>query len=43
MSKTIKGNNLQVEELDLQTAPKGFYLLKVQTGQTIYMKKLQVN
>ncbi|MDP1728179.1 MAG: T9SS type A sorting domain-containing protein [Bacteroidota bacterium] len=39
----IKGNNLQTEELDLTGAPKGFYLLKVQTGQSIYMKKLQVN
>ncbi|MDP1727196.1 MAG: DUF5011 domain-containing protein, partial [Bacteroidota bacterium] len=40
---SIKGNNLQTEELNLQQAPKGFYLLKVQTGQSIYMKKLQVN
>ena len=42
-NKTIKANTLQTETLDLQTIPKGFYLLKVQTGQSIYMKKLQVN
>ena len=41
--KTISKNNLQTEEIDLQTSPKGFYLLKVQTGDAIYMKKLQVN
>ncbi len=40
---SIKGNNLQAEELNLQQSPKGFYLLKVQTGQNIYMKKLQIN
>ena len=40
---SIKGNNLQTEELNLQQAPKGFYLLKVQTGQSVYMKKLQIN
>lgn len=43
LARTIDGNNLQVEELDLRNAPKGFYLLKVQTGENYYMKKLQVN
>ena len=43
MHKTISKNNLQTEEIDLQTSPKGFYLLKVQTGDHIYMKKLQLN
>ncbi len=43
MHKTISKNNLQTEEIDLQTSPKGFYLLKVQTGDRVYMKKLQVN
>ena len=39
----ISKNNLQTEEIDLQTSSKGFYLLKVQTGDHVYMKKLQVN
>ena len=43
MHKTISKNNLQTEEIELQTSPKGFYLLKVQTGDRVYMKKLQVN
>ncbi len=42
-NKTIKANTLQTETLDLHMVPKGFYLLKVQTGQNCYIKKLQVN
>ncbi|MDP1726667.1 MAG: T9SS type A sorting domain-containing protein [Bacteroidota bacterium] len=40
---SIMGNNQQTEELDLTGAPKGFYLIKVQTENNIYIKKLQVN
>ncbi len=43
MHKNIKGDNLQAEELDLRNEAKGFYLLKVQTGQNTYMKKIQIN
>ncbi len=39
----IKGNNQQTEELDLTWAPNGFYLIKVETENNIYIKKLQVN
>lgn len=41
--KTMKGYNLQSEELDLQAQPKGIYLLKVETGQKVFIKKVQIN
>ncbi len=42
-SQTLKGSNLQAQELDLSGAPKGFYLLRVQTGEQVYSRKIQVN
>jgi hypothetical protein len=41
--QTLKGNNLQAQELDLSGAPKGFYLLRVQSGEQVYSRKIQVN
>ncbi|MDZ4668093.1 MAG: DUF5011 domain-containing protein, partial [bacterium] len=41
--QTIKGNVLQVQEMDLTNAPKGFYLIRIQTGDQIYAKKIQIN
>jgi PKD repeat protein len=41
--QTLKGNNLQVQELDLSGAPKGFYLLRVQSGEQVYSRKIQIN
>jgi PKD repeat protein len=40
---TINGNNLQTQELNLTAQPKGIYFLKVQTGDQVYTKKLQIN
>jgi hypothetical protein len=39
----IEGNNLQANELDLTGQPKGFYLLKVQAGDKVFARKIQVN
>ncbi|MBP7510887.1 MAG: DUF5011 domain-containing protein [Bacteroidia bacterium] len=41
--QVLKGNNLQVQELDLTTKPKGFYILKVQSGDQVYSRKIQIN
>jgi len=43
LHKTIKANDLQVQELDLSKQPKGIYFLRVQTSDQVYSKKLQVN
>jgi hypothetical protein len=43
LETVIKNNNLQVQELDLTQHPKGFYLMKIQTGDQVYMKKIQIN
>jgi hypothetical protein len=43
MHKTIKANDLQVQELDLTKQAKGIYFLRIQTGDQVYSKKLQVN
>jgi hypothetical protein len=34
---------LQVQELNLSEKPKGFYLLRVQTGDQVYSRKIQIN
>jgi PKD repeat protein len=39
----IQGNNLQANELDLTTQPKGFYLIKVQSGEKVFARKIQIN
>ena len=43
LHKTIKANDLQVQELDLTKQAKGIYFLRIQTGDQVYSKKLQVN
>ncbi|OYU97150.1 MAG: hypothetical protein CFE21_02330 [Bacteroidetes bacterium B1(2017)] len=42
-SQTIKANDLQVKELDLTGHAKGFYFLRIETGEKVYTKKLQIN
>jgi PKD repeat protein len=42
-SLTIKGNDLHTQELNLNAQPKGIYFLRVQSGDNVYAKKLQVN
>ncbi|MDP3928232.1 MAG: DUF5011 domain-containing protein, partial [Bacteroidota bacterium] len=39
----IKGNNLHANELELNNQPKGFYLIRIQTGEKISTKKIQIN
>ncbi len=39
----IQGGNLQANELDLSVQPKGFYLLKVQAGDKVFARKIQIN
>ncbi|MCG9879390.1 MAG: DUF5011 domain-containing protein, partial [Bacteroidia bacterium] len=39
----INGKDLQVNELDLTTQPKGFYMLRVQAGDKVFARKIQVN
>ena len=41
--QSINKNNLQVQELDLSNQPKGFYLLRVKSGDQIYSRKIQIN
>jgi PKD repeat protein len=42
-TQKLNGNNLQVQELNLSEKPKGFYLLRVQTGDQVYSRKIQIN
>ncbi len=42
-TQKINKNNLQVQELDLTSEPKGFYLLRVQSGDQVYTRKIQIN
>jgi hypothetical protein len=39
----IDKNELQAQELNLYQQPKGFYLIKVQTGNDVFVKKIQLN
>jgi hypothetical protein len=41
--QSLKGNDLQAQELDLTRAPKGFYVLRIQSGDQVYTKKVQIN
>jgi hypothetical protein len=41
--QTLKGNVLQVQEMDLTAHPKGFYLMRIQTGDQVYSRKIQIN
>jgi hypothetical protein len=43
LQSEINGNILQEQELNLGIIPSGVYLLKVKTGDKVYMKKIQVN
>ncbi len=38
----LQGNNLQANELDLSDQPKGFYLLKVESGDKVFARKIQI-
>ncbi len=42
LEKTIEGDNLQTISLDLENLPKEVYLLKVQLGNSIANKKIQL-
>jgi PKD repeat protein len=42
-TQKMSKNNLQVQELDLTSQPKGFYLLRVQSGDQVYTRKIQIN
>jgi PKD repeat protein len=39
----IKGNVLQPQEIDFGTQATGFYLLKIENADKVYVKKIQVN
>jgi hypothetical protein len=41
--KTISGKNLGEESIDLSSANKGIYIMKVETGSQVYTLKVQVN
>jgi hypothetical protein len=41
--KTISGKNLGEESIDLSSANKGIYIMKVETGSQVYTKKVQLN
>ena len=43
LTKELLGSNLQAQELDLTQQSKGFYLIKVQSGSKVYLKKIQIN
>jgi hypothetical protein len=42
-TKIISGNNLTEETLDLSSANRGIYIMKVETGAKVYTMKLQLN
>ena len=39
----IQGSNLQANEIDLSVQPKGFYLLRVNAGNKVFARKIQIN
>ncbi|MCG9879771.1 MAG: DUF5011 domain-containing protein, partial [Bacteroidia bacterium] len=39
----LNGNDIQPNELDLTVQPKGFYLIKIQSGDKVYARKIQLN
>jgi hypothetical protein len=43
LNTQLNGSILQEQELTLANIPAGVYLLKVQAGDKVYMKKIQVN
>ena len=42
-STRIAKDNLSAQTIDLRNAAQGVYFLKVETGDKVYMKKIQVN
>jgi hypothetical protein len=42
-TKIISGKNLTEENLDLSSANRGIYIMKVETGAKVYTMKLQLN
>jgi tRNA-binding EMAP/Myf-like protein len=43
LTENLNGKVLQAQELDLSKQPSGIYLLKVEAGDKVYMKKIQVD
>jgi len=43
LTESLNGKILQAQELDLSKQPSGIYLLKVEAGEKVYMKKIQVD
>jgi hypothetical protein len=43
LTESLNGKVLQAQELDLSKQPSGIYLLKVEAGDKVYMKKIQVD
>jgi hypothetical protein len=43
LTECLNGKILQAQELDLSKQPSGIYLLKVEAGEKVYMKKIQVD
>jgi hypothetical protein len=43
MQFQMNKDDLQAQELNLNQHPKGFYFIKVQTGNDVFVKKIQVN
>ncbi len=41
--KVIRKDDIQVNELDLSNQVKGFYLMRIQSGDDIFVKKIQLN
>jgi hypothetical protein len=43
LTENLNGKVLQAQEIDLSKQPSGIYLLKVEAGDKVYMKKIQVD
>jgi hypothetical protein len=43
LTESLNGKVLQAQEIDLSKQPSGIYLLKVEAGEKVYMKKIQVD
>jgi hypothetical protein len=43
LTESLNGKVLQAQEVDLSKQPSGIYLLKVEAGDKVYMKKIQVD
>jgi tRNA-binding EMAP/Myf-like protein len=43
LTENLNGKVLQAQEIDLSKQPSGIYLIKVEAGDKVYMKKIQVD